>query len=104
MGTKNTTNAHHFLKKLNKGELSFGQLIQSLRRCDEISQSELAFQVGVSRARLCDIEKGRKSVTLNLAARLAKVMKYPPTYFISVALRDELKNAGLHYQVDLKAA
>jgi len=53
--------ARKFLEKLNKGPISFGQLVESHRVCDEISQAELARKMEISRAHLCDIEKGRLS-------------------------------------------
>ena len=59
MTTKNK-DALSFLKKLNKGSLTFGQMLQSLRECEEVSQTELASKVGISRSRLCDIEREEK--------------------------------------------
>jgi DNA-binding XRE family transcriptional regulator len=39
-------------------------MIASVHLADEIPQAELARRLGISRANLCDIEKGRRSVTV----------------------------------------
>ncbi len=103
MTTKNV-DAYEFLKKLNKGPLTFGQMIEALRKCDEIAQTDLARKVGISRAYLCDIEKERRTVSPALAAKLAKAMKYSVEHFVSVALRDQLRKAGLRLKIHLEAA
>ncbi len=101
---KGYTDAEAYLQHLRKGPLTFGQMIQSLRICDEFSQSELATKVGISRANLCDIEKGRRVVTPTLAAKFAKVMGYSVHQFVALSLEDQLKKAGLKMKVELKAA
>ena len=79
-------------------------MIQSLRMCDELSQVELSRKIGITRANLCDIEKGRRTVTPAIAAKFAKVMGYSVHQFVSLSLEDQLKKAGLKMKVDLKAA
>ncbi|MBF0493355.1 MAG: helix-turn-helix transcriptional regulator [Deltaproteobacteria bacterium] len=86
------------------GVLSFGKMINSLRVCDEISQIDLAKKTGISRAFLCDIEKGRRLASPALAAKLAKLMGYSVEHFISVAIQDQLRRDGIHLKVSLKAA
>jgi transcriptional regulator with XRE-family HTH domain len=73
--------ARKFLERLNKGPISFGQLVESHRLCDEISQAELARKMGIPRANLCDIEKGRRLVSAERAAKFAKVLGYPVSSF-----------------------
>ncbi len=92
------------LERLAGGPLSFGRMIESLRFCDEINQTDLARRVGVSKAHLCDIEKGRRLVSPERAAKFARVMGYGVETFVAMALEDQLKKARLHLKVSLKAA
>ncbi len=102
--SKGRVKADDYLKSLRKRPLTFGKMIQSLRECDEIPQAELARQMGITRANLCDIEKERRVVTPTLAVKFAKVMGYSVHQFVSLSLEDQLKKAGLKMKVELKAA
>ena len=104
MSTKNKSETRKFLEKLRGGTpLTFGRLIESLRLCDEIPQTELAQKLNISKTQLCDIEKGRKLVSAERAAEFAKVMGYSVEQFVATALEDQLRQAGLKFTVDLKA-
>jgi len=95
------------IKKLDKmrgGPLTFGKLIESIRKADEISQVELAEKMKISKAHLCDIEKGRRIVSLSRASEFAKILGYSPIIFVSILLEDMVREAGLDVKVTLKAA
>jgi transcriptional regulator with XRE-family HTH domain len=79
-------------------------MIASVRVADEIPQAELARRLGIARANLCDIEKGRRSVTVKRAAQFARVLGYSVNQFVAVAVEDQLRKAGLKVQVRLEAA
>ncbi len=96
--------AEKFLTHLLGNPIGFGDMIRALRQCDEISQTELAKKMGVTRAYLCDIEKNRHVPTIALALKLAKVMGYSHDQFISMAIQDQLKKAGVKMKVELKVA
>jgi antitoxin HigA-1 len=96
--------AVRFLEKLNAGPLTFGQMIESIRLCDEISQVDLAKKMKISRAHLCDIEKGRRTVSAERAAQFARVLGYSVNQFVATALEDQLRKAGLNVRVRLDAA
>lgn len=104
MNTKGSVEAEKYLDKLRGGPLTFGQLVESHRLCDEISQAELARRMGISRSQLCDIEKGRKLVSAVRAAQFARVLGYPVTVFVAAAIEDQLRRAGLKLKVSLEAA
>ena len=91
-----------YLEKLNKGPLTFGEMLLSIRQTDEISQAELARLAGVSRGIICDIEKGRRLAPLELAAKLADVLGYPEKGFVGIALEDLMRKADLDYKVKLE--
>jgi|SoiMethySBSTD1v2_1073268.scaffolds.fasta_scaffold1356639_2 transcriptional regulator with XRE-family HTH domain len=98
------TEAMKFLEALRGGPLSVGQMIESVRRTDDISQVELARRMKISRAHLCDIEKGRRTVHPERAAAFARVLGYSVNQFVAVAVEDELRKAGLAVRVRLDAA
>jgi transcriptional regulator with XRE-family HTH domain len=104
MSIEKLSSARKYLASLRGGPLTFGRLIESTRACDEISQIELAKQVGVSRAYLCDIEKGRRNVSPELAARFATKLGYSVNQFVALAVEDQLKKAGFAFKVKLEAA
>src|SRR5580704_10053316 len=84
--------------------LSFGEAVEALRVRDEISQSALARKMGISRQYLCDIEKGRRLVSPEQAARVAKAFGHPPTVLVRLALQDSVRACGLKLKVTVEAA
>ena len=91
-----------FLEKLRGGPLTFGGMIRSFRLADDVSQMELADRMRISKANLCDIEHGRRPVSIERAAQFAKTMGYSETQFIAVALEDQLRDAGFEAHIELK--
>jgi len=99
-----STKAKKILEKLNNGPLTFGQLINSIRLGENLSQVSFAEVLGISKSHLCDIEKGRKSISPEKAAKYAFTLGYSPVQFIKLAIQDDLTKAGLNYKVDIKAS
>ena len=62
------------VKDLEKelGVLAFGQLLESHRLCDEISQKEFANFLEISPSSLCDLEKGRRLPSIARATSIAR--------------------------------
>ena len=104
MTIKTKSDAKSFLETLRGHSLSFGRMIQSIRQADEISQAVLARKLKISRAHLCDIEKGRRKITVDRAARFASILGYSVNQFVAVAIEDQLRKAGLSIRVHLEAA
>ena len=86
------------------GPMTLGDMIWSLRECDEVSQAEFARRLGVSRSHLCDVEKGRKVVSAGRAADWAEILGFPPTVFVKLALQEQLDRAGVKMNVEVEAA
>ena len=86
------------------GTLTFGDCIKGFRMAEEMTQSSCARKLGISRANLCDIEKGRKFTSLARAARMAKTLGAPEELLVQLCFQDMLQSAGLHYKVAIKAA
>ncbi|MEI8346636.1 MAG: helix-turn-helix transcriptional regulator [Pseudomonadota bacterium] len=103
MSTK-IKDAEKILQKIRGRPLTFGQLIHSVRLCDEITQIELADKLKISRAHLCDIEKGRRLVSAQRAAQFAKVLGYSIESFVAQALEDQLRQMGLALKITIEAA
>ena len=87
-----------------QGRASFGELIRSMRLCDDISQSELAGTIGISKQHLSAIEKGKKAVSPARAAKFAEALGYPVDQFVIAAIEDELREAGIQIHFDLRKA
>ena len=96
--------AMRFLEDLTGGPLTFGNLMEAIRLGEGLSQAEFARQLGMSRSHLCDIEKGRKSVSLARAAQLAKTLGYSEKQFVRLALQELVDEAGLKLVVKVEAA
>lgn len=96
--------AMKLLDKMVGEPLTFGSMLRTIRECDEMTLEAFAQKLGISRSNLCDIEHGRKGVSLPRAARWAHVLGYPEKQFVTLALQAELDAAGLKYHVEIKAA
>jgi len=93
-----------YLEKLRGGPLTFGALLRSVRETDEHTLEELAKRFGVSRSHLCDIEKGRRGVSAERAARWARILGYPEALFVKLAMQAELDAAGIKLKIEVEAA
>jgi transcriptional regulator with XRE-family HTH domain len=67
-----------------------------------MSQVECAKALGVSKSHLCDVEKGRKALSPERAARWAEVLGYPESVHVRLAIQAELDAAGLKYKSRLR--
>lgn len=101
---KPKSDAVKFLERLTGGPLTLARLIQSIRLGEEETLAEFAKRLGVSRQHLCDIEKGRKVVSPERAARFAMVLGYSKEQFVALALQALVDQADLHLKVEVKAA
>jgi transcriptional regulator with XRE-family HTH domain len=86
------------------GPLTFGTAVEGLRVGEEYSQAEFARKLKVSRQYLCDVEKGRRLVSPEQAARFARAFGHPPTVLVRLALQDLVRASGLKLKVTVEAA
>lgn len=104
MSTKSKKiNASEYLSKKH-GTMTFGKFIRSLREAEATSLTEFALKLDISRANLCDLEKGRKIPSPDRAARIAKDLGIPEKVLIKLALQDTLRDAKLNYEIEIKKA
>jgi transcriptional regulator with XRE-family HTH domain len=87
------------------GKKSLGKTLHAIRLSDEVSLTDFAKKLGISKQTLYDVESGRSLVAPQRASRFAKKLGYSEKVFITIALGDLLRKEGLKYTVvDLKAA
>jgi transcriptional regulator with XRE-family HTH domain len=102
MSTKKYYGVEDLEKKF--GHMTLGKFLKSFREADDVSQVDFARKIKVSRANLCDIEKGRKFVSPDRAKRMANILGVPETVLIQLVLQDQLRVAHLNYTIELKKA
>ncbi len=96
--------AKKFLKSIGFGRVTFGSVLRSIRTRDDLTQVQMAKILGISKAKLCDLERGRRQVSLVRAIEFAKKLEDSPDYFVKVIIDDQLHEAGLKLRVELKSA
>jgi transcriptional regulator with XRE-family HTH domain len=106
MTTKRSSGSseREFVEGLLEGPLTFGMAVESLRLRDELSQAAFAKKLSVSRQYLCDVEKGRRLVSPEQAARFAKAFGHPANVLVQLALQDAVRQGGLKMKVIVEAA
>ena len=100
---KGSVDAIEALEALD-GPLTVGRLIAACREGEEETLSVFGKRLGVSASHLHDVEKGRRTVSVERAARWAKALGYPVAHFVQLALQAEVAAAGLDFDVELKPA
>lgn len=60
-----------------------GRKIQKKRKQLELTQEDVAYKVGISRAYMGYIEQGRNAPSLEILEKIAKVLKSPISEFFS---------------------
>ena len=95
--------ARRQLEKLNRGPLSLGELVASIRQGEGWSLAEMAKRLKVTRAHVAAIEHG-KPVAPESAVRYAKALGYSREQFVRLALQDALRRAHLPYIVEVSSA
>jgi transcriptional regulator with XRE-family HTH domain len=98
-----TINAKKAIRKIT-GPISFAEMIYSYRISHEYSQVEFAGLLGISKQDLCNIEKGRKLVSVERAAKFANFLSMPEKVFAKYALQDQLTSAGIKGEVEIRDA
>lgn len=96
--------AMKYLDELTGGPLNLPELLSAIRIGEGLSCAELSTKLGISRSHLCDIEKGRKAVSLLRAIQFADLLGYSKDQFARLALQMQLDEAGLRYKVKIEAA
>ncbi len=104
MSTRRKSRAVRFLEDVAGRPLTLGGFLESIRLGEEMSQVDFAEKLGISASHLCDIEKGRKVVSPERAARFANILGRSEQQFVRLALQELVDVAGLRMRVDVAVA
>jgi|GEM_PF-3402018 len=88
------------LAKKRLANVSFGQMLRSLRECEEWSQKELAARLEVSPQFLSNVENDRKQVGVAFARKVDEALGgFGLAVLVQLLLRDQLRREGLDAEV-----
>lgn len=104
MSTENRSEAMTFLEGVTGAPLTLGDLLLSIRLGEGMSQVDFAHTLKISRSHLCDLEKGRKTLSPQRASRFARILGYSELQFVRLALQAMVEDAGLNLTVQVVAA
>jgi DNA-binding XRE family transcriptional regulator len=76
------------------GPLSFALFMRVARTTLGMTQELMGKRLGLSRANVCDIEKGRHLVSTELALKVAKKAGLPEKLALQACLQDQVRKAG----------
>jgi transcriptional regulator with XRE-family HTH domain len=99
-----SVDAEQFIEELTGGPLTFAEMLRAIRLGEDMSQTDFARQLEISRQHLCDLEKDRRSLSPARAAEFAQVLGYGEAQFVRLALQAQLDAADLPYRVSVDAA
>ena len=98
-----STKGQYGVTELEKdfGPLNFGNALASYRLGEEKSQREFAAFLGISPQSLCDIEKERRIPSPSRAAKIARKLGEPESFWVQLALQDMLRREDLNLVVSI---
>jgi transcriptional regulator with XRE-family HTH domain len=103
MITRKKSKALKDLEKMTGETLTIANLLWAIRTSDDVNQVDFAKKLNISNQYLCDLERGRKSLSPKKAKEFAQKLGYSEEQFIALALQDALNQDGMHFVVELKA-
>lgn len=80
-------------------QLSLGGFLRSHRMGEEMSQTEFADFLGLSKQRLSDLENNKGNVSIKLCKELGDKIGVPAEWLASLALQDMINKEGLNLKV-----
>lgn len=104
MSIKIKSSAMRSLETHAGGPLSLGQLIRAIREGEEMTLADFSSKLKISVSHLCDIEKGRKTVSPERAVRFSRILGRSKEQFVRLALQEIVDQAGLKMCVSVDAA
>jgi len=104
MRTRMKSDTMKYLEKTAGRPLTLGGLLESIRLGEEMSQAAFSRKLRISPSHLCDIEKGRKVVSPERAARFARTLDRSPEQFVRLSLQGLVDEAGLKMKVNVAAS
>jgi transcriptional regulator with XRE-family HTH domain len=84
-------------------EVNLGNFIWAHRLGEEMTQTEFAKMLGISKQRLCDIEKNRSNVSIKMCKLLAEKLGFSASWFVRLELERQFKKEGLDLSFESKS-
>lgn len=81
------------------GPLSFALFMRVARTSMDLTQEAFGKKLGLSRANVCDIEKGRHLVSTELALKVARKAGLSEKTALQACLQDQVRKAGFEASV-----
>ena len=90
-----------FKAKLNVGigPLTFAHVMKVARNSLGLTQADFGKKFGLSKANICDIEKGRHVVSTTYALKIARKIGFPEKLALQACFQDQLQKADLEGKV-----
>ena len=82
--------------------LSFGEYLRNIRTSDDISQTELASKLSVTKQFISAIETGKESVGLDFAKRVADALGYSLAPFAKILLSEQIHKYDTNLEIEIK--
>lgn len=83
-------------------EITLGQMIRSLRKCEELTLAALAERMGVNKQFLSAVEHGNKQVGVEFIKQISRILDTPADSLLEIYFRDVLRKHGLNMIVSIK--
>ena len=80
-------------------QISLGGFLRAHRMGEEMSQTDFAEFLGISKQRLSDLENNKGNVSIKLCKELADKIEVPAEWLASLALQDMINKEGLNLKV-----
>lgn len=97
--------ARAVLEKMNRGPLTFGQMVKAIRETDEMTQEELASRLDIGKSFVSDVENGRRVPSIEKAAEWAVALSQHRVVFVEKVLQEQVRQAGINdMRVEVRAA
>ncbi|MBF0441770.1 MAG: helix-turn-helix transcriptional regulator [Oligoflexales bacterium] len=87
-------NARKFLKDL-VGDLTFGELLRSERKCEELTQEQLAKKIGVTKQAISNFESSKDFPKKEILKKIARFFKMDEETYVRYIVQDMLNKKGI---------
>ncbi|MBI5139641.1 helix-turn-helix transcriptional regulator [Candidatus Nomurabacteria bacterium] len=84
------------------GPFTFGRFLRAARVSKDLSQTQMAKLLNISKSTLCDIEKERQRVSPALASKIAKKSGFSESVAVEAAIRDQLRHSKLYLEAHIR--
>lgn len=86
------------------GPFSFATYMLGIRTTLDLTQVEMSKKLGISKAALCELEKGRTLVSPSSAVKYAKKAGFSITLALEACFQDQLRKASIKKRVRVEDA